>query len=503
MFLSQKKKEKPMGKKVGTLKLRFKAEFIQGKGVFFSWGATSGPSPATESNFLNSLSATMNATQNKDVEDLEAMLASCGLSDIADTLIDEGFHSIQHLQLAKLEHLRAAGLSVMQCIKLQSALPSTATVTSKCSNCDFAVSTAPRPNGGTWKTCCRGCGLSSGNKHDPTCSRKSAATASTAASVSSASPAQSSSTSQPSTSNLPKCQHCTQSVSTAPRPNGGTWKTCCRGCGISSGTKHDSSCGGTTNVSAAASTSQPSASNLTKCHHCNYSVSTAPRPNGGTWKTCCRGCGLSSGAKHDATCAGGGSKAPNSSHSKHGIPLVWYHGTSKAVAQAISQGGFKASTGGALGPGVYVSADVEKAVAYRKTDSGGAVGTHAGDDDKGAIIECRLVGVHTSVRIKSQQDPNRLTWGAKFDMAYAEIGAVGHREENCVRDAAKVQFVRVLSAFEMQKAAEGHRLGTVKCKVCKSRPINKTSLYKGKPYKTCCRGCAQSSGSQHESHCLP
>ena len=44
-----------------------------------------------------------------------------------------------------------------------------------------------------------------------------------------------------------------------------------------------------------------------------------------------------------------------------------YHGTSPEAAALIEQGGFKASTQGLLGPGVYVSRDVRKSRKYGST----------------------------------------------------------------------------------------------------------------------------------------
>jgi hypothetical protein len=49
---------------------------------------------------------------------------------------------------------------------------------------------------------------------------------------------------------------------------------------------------------------------------------------------------------------------------KSGQEFIMYHGTTASAAQAIEAGGFRASTGGMLGPGVYCSRDIRKARAY-------------------------------------------------------------------------------------------------------------------------------------------
>ncbi|KAG9328674.1 hypothetical protein JZ751_011492, partial [Albula glossodonta] len=54
----------------------------------------------------------------------------------------------------------------------------------------------------------------------------------------------------------------------------------------------------------------------------------------------------------------------SSSVPKHGKRYTMYHGTSKQAATLIKKNGFKQSTGGMLGPGVYVSRDGKKAAHY-------------------------------------------------------------------------------------------------------------------------------------------
>lgn len=47
--------------------------------------------------------------------------------------------------------------------------------------------------------------------------------------------------------------------------------------------------------------------------------------------------------------------------------MTMYHGTSAANVQSIKQNGFRPSSSGMLGPGVYVSRDRQKAEKYGDT----------------------------------------------------------------------------------------------------------------------------------------
>ena len=109
------------------------------------------------------------------------------------------------------------------------------------------------------------------------------------------------------------------------------------------------------------------------------------------------------------------------------------HGTSLAAALDIDQNGFQPSTGGALGRGVYVTRDKAKAKNYTKPGGG----------NNGAILELKVRVGSTKV-IKGQGDPNRTTWQQRgYDSAYAPAGAVGKREEDCVKDPRNITIVRV------------------------------------------------------------
>eukprot|EP00438_Fugacium_kawagutii_P006162 Skav207450 [mRNA] locus=scaffold3545:35731:36342:+ [translate_table: standard] len=109
-------------------------------------------------------------------------------------------------------------------------------------------------------------------------------------------------------------------------------------------------------------------------------------------------------------CAGAGRVASNKSttlldhlllHCCSGKTMKMFHGTTAANAQSIMKNGFKPSSGGMLGPGVYVSADIEKAKRY---------GTSI------LILEVKL---GKTKRIDSQSHPMRTSWNSHgYDSAW-------------------------------------------------------------------------------------
>ncbi|XP_029018220.1 uncharacterized protein LOC114862256 [Betta splendens] len=112
-----------------------------------------------------------------------------------------------------------------------------------------------------------------------------------------------------------------------------------------------------------------------------------------------------------------------------------YHGTSVASARLIIAHGFKQSSGGTLGRGVYVSRNRSKASSYP---------LHAQPADR-VVFELRVrVG-----RVK-RIDPNSifvpLTWQADgYDTAWLPPSAV-RLEEDCVFDPKRVEVVGIAQA---------------------------------------------------------
>uniref|UniRef100_A0A7S2CW81 PARP catalytic domain-containing protein n=1 Tax=Florenciella parvula TaxID=236787 RepID=A0A7S2CW81_9STRA len=140
--------------------------------------------------------------------------------------------------------------------------------------------------------------------------------------------------------------------------------------------------------------------------------------NSKPYDTCCGGCAKGQG--HESNCG-------------RCLEYSMWHGTSRAAAYDIQKNGWRPSTGGALGPGVYVTRSKAKAMNYTKGSG----------RDNGAILELR-VKTGTTKRITGQGDSLRTTWAqAGYDSAYAPAGAVGQREEDCIKNPANIQIVKV------------------------------------------------------------
>lgn len=113
-----------------------------------------------------------------------------------------------------------------------------------------------------------------------------------------------------------------------------------------------------------------------------------------------------------------------------------YHGTSRVAAEAIQREGFRPSTHGTLGPGVYVSRDLTKAQAYLK---GGKSPTNS------AILVC-TVNVGRVCKIERPGDPLQAQWQHEgFDSAWVPPGCgVGSGQtEQCIRDPARITVLRI------------------------------------------------------------
>lgn len=110
-----------------------------------------------------------------------------------------------------------------------------------------------------------------------------------------------------------------------------------------------------------------------------------------------------------------------------GKTMTMYHGTSMSNATSILQEGFKPSSGGMLGKGVYLSADRKKAEKHGNTI---------------LTVQVKLGKVK---KIDSQTHPLRTLWSSQgFDSAWvpANCGMVGSRlTETCVLDPDRIRVV--------------------------------------------------------------
>uniref|UniRef100_A0A3Q3ET74 PARP catalytic domain-containing protein n=1 Tax=Labrus bergylta TaxID=56723 RepID=A0A3Q3ET74_9LABR len=110
---------------------------------------------------------------------------------------------------------------------------------------------------------------------------------------------------------------------------------------------------------------------------------------------------------------------------------VMYHGTTRQAAQSIQATGFGRSTDGMLGPGVYLSRDLDKASRYP-----------IGHPEYDRVVIKVVVNVGKVIAINRQGHPRQKTWhdsryGEVFDTAWVppNCGMVSSGlEENCVWD---------------------------------------------------------------------
>ncbi|XP_041823157.1 uncharacterized protein LOC121628238 [Melanotaenia boesemani] len=126
-----------------------------------------------------------------------------------------------------------------------------------------------------------------------------------------------------------------------------------------------------------------------------------------------------------------------------GKTYVMYHGTTRANAQSIRASGFRRSADGMLGPGVYLSRDLEKASRY-------PIGL---SDDNKTVIKVK-VNVGKVVVINRQNHPRQKTWSQHgYDTAWVppNCGMVkSGLEENCVYDPSRIQILQLIGPKKVQ-----------------------------------------------------
>ncbi|KAJ8275642.1 hypothetical protein COCON_G00073940 [Conger conger] len=111
---------------------------------------------------------------------------------------------------------------------------------------------------------------------------------------------------------------------------------------------------------------------------------------------------------------------------------VMYHGTSKEDAESIKRNGFTPSEDGMLGPGVYVSRDIQKASHYPR---------NVAEGHRRVLV--LIVNVGKVKKIDHQGHPLQKTWHAKgYDTAWVppNCGMVpSGLEEDCVWDPCRIK----------------------------------------------------------------
>ncbi|XP_078720895.1 uncharacterized protein LOC144937526 [Lampetra fluviatilis] len=135
---------------------------------------------------------------------------------------------------------------------------------------------------------------------------------------------------------------------------------------------------------------------------------------------------------------------------KNNTVYTMYHGTSEDGARAILSGGFRQSTDGMLGPGVYVSRDVYKAEAYPRNVP-----------RKKRVVLKLQVNVGRVKKINRQNHPLQKAWHLEgYDTAWVppNCGMVpSGLEEECVWDPDRVTVIDVVQAppyFEYSPPAD-------------------------------------------------
>ncbi|CAB1329479.1 unnamed protein product [Coregonus sp. 'balchen'] len=120
-----------------------------------------------------------------------------------------------------------------------------------------------------------------------------------------------------------------------------------------------------------------------------------------------------------------------------------YHGTYLKFAQSIITGGFQRSSGGMLGPGVYVSRNIDKAKCYPLNA-----------DKKDAIVLKLKVRVGKVKKIDIDNHPLQKTWHQNgYDSCWVPpncgmTAIKSGREEDCVWDPARIVVVDVACCLD-------------------------------------------------------
>ncbi|XP_041918724.1 uncharacterized protein LOC121683246 [Alosa sapidissima] len=127
----------------------------------------------------------------------------------------------------------------------------------------------------------------------------------------------------------------------------------------------------------------------------------------------------------------------NTTPANEGV-YIMYHGTSRKSATSILKTGFRPSSDGMLGPGVYLTRDLQKASRY-------PLDLHVNE----RVVLRVKVDVGKVIAINCQGHPLQKTWHANgYDTAWCppKCGMVASGlEEDCVWDANRVKVLGVFS----------------------------------------------------------
>ncbi|XP_061103634.1 gig2-like protein DreN [Conger conger] len=201
----------------------------------------------------------------------------------------------------------------------------------------------------------------------------------------------------------------------------------------------------------------------------------------------------------EAVCEGRRLKAGQAP--KRGRGYTMYHGTHKNNAKAIIQSGFKPSAGGTLGPGVYCSRDLNKAMSYPPS---------CASNDR--VVFRLLVRVGKVKKIDGPSMNLMTSWHQNgYDTAWLPSGMVSH-EEDCVWDPKRLTVVAIEHCLDatakndLEKVIKQQGNGAAgsaapqqgSCKTCGQRPRPRTAHALQK-----CWGCATQICPFMEKHVCP
>ncbi|KAI3359092.1 hypothetical protein L3Q82_002632 [Scortum barcoo] len=134
-----------------------------------------------------------------------------------------------------------------------------------------------------------------------------------------------------------------------------------------------------------------------------------------------------------------------------GRTYIMYHGTTRHNAYTIQASGFRRSADGMLGPGVYLSRDLEKASRYP-----------INHPEYDRVVIRVVVKVGKVIAIRYQCHPRQKTWhdsryGEVYDTAWVppNCGMVkSGLEENCVWDPNRIQIINIIKPCPVPRPAE-------------------------------------------------
>ena len=185
-------------------------------------------------------------------------------------------------------------------------------------------------------------------------------------------------------------------------------------------------------------------------------------------------------------------------------PQVFYHATNLEAALLIQTGGFRvdlsgSNAGARLGPGVYCTVTLQKAMQYCRGPHGGIVFELQVDLGKCKKLE--------------PDDPLMSTWQQNgYDSAWApaDSGGIG-LEENCIKDPGKVRIKQAFTGHTFKLRQAGYHIVDGRIEAIGDTASNvrprcnvpgcSRETWNGQPGEPCCRTCKSSGSAEHGPDC--